>query len=88
MKGFVYVLSNASMPGLIKVGMTTKVPDGRAKELSSDTSTPTPFIVEYYALFDDMEKAESLSFSNCGSALCAFAVSSLFPLAKSKYLGH
>ena len=57
MKGFVYVLSNASMPGLIKVGMTTKVPDGRAKELSSDTSTPTPFIVEYYALFDDMEKA-------------------------------
>ncbi len=60
-KGFVYVMSNKSMPGLIKVGMSTKVPEERAKELSSDTSTPTPFIVEYYALFDDMQKAERLA---------------------------
>lgn len=60
-KGFVYVMSNKSMPGLIKVGMSTKVPDERAKELSSDTSTPTPFIVEYYAFFDDMKKAERLT---------------------------
>jgi len=59
-KGFVYVMSNESMPGLIKVGMSIKVPDERAKELSSDTSTPTPFIVEYYALFENMQKAERL----------------------------
>ena len=60
-KGFVYVMSNKSMPGLIKVGMSTKVPDERAKELSSGTSTPTPFIVEYYAIFDDMIKAERMA---------------------------
>ncbi len=60
-KGFVYVMSNKSMPGIIKVGMSTKMPEGRAKELSSDTSTPTPFIVEYYAIFDDMIKAERMA---------------------------
>jgi len=49
------------MPGLIKIGMTTKVPEERAKELSDATSTPTPFIVEYYAIFDDMQKAEKLA---------------------------
>lgn len=60
-KGFVYVMSNESMPGLIKIGMSTKIPEERAKELSSATSTPTPFTVEYYALFDDMRKAERLA---------------------------
>lgn len=60
-KGFVYVMSNKSMPGIIKIGMSTKMPEERAKELSSDTSTPTPFIVEYYAIFDDMIKAERMA---------------------------
>lgn len=58
--GFVYVISNKSMPGLIKVGMSTRMPEERAKELSSDTSTPSPFIVEYYAIFDDMRRAERM----------------------------
>ena len=49
------------MPGIIKIGMSTKMPEERAKELSSDTSTPTPFIVEYYAIFDDMIKAERMA---------------------------
>ncbi len=57
-KGFVYVMSNKSMPGIIKVGMSTKMPEERAKELSSSTSTPTSFIVEYYAIFDDIRMAE------------------------------
>lgn len=26
-KGFVYIMSNDSMPGLLKVGMSTKVPE-------------------------------------------------------------
>jgi len=60
-KGFVYVMSNKSMPGIIKIGMSTKMPEERAKELSSDTSTPTSFIVEYYAIFDDMIKAERMA---------------------------
>ena len=36
-KGFVYVMSNKSMPGIVKVGMSTKMPEERAKELSSAT---------------------------------------------------
>lgn len=60
-KGFVYVMSNKSMPGVIKVGMSTKMPEKRAKELSSCTSSPTPFIVEYYSIFDDMIKAERMA---------------------------
>ena len=54
-------MSNKSMPSIIKVGMSTKMPEERAKELSSDTSTPTPFIVEYYAIFDDIKKAERMA---------------------------
>lgn len=41
---FVYVLINQSMPGLVKIGMTTKRPDARAAELQS-TGVPTPFEV-------------------------------------------
>lgn len=57
-KGFIYIMSNKSMPGIIKIGMSTKVPEERAKELSSETSAPTAFVVEYYAFFEEMEKAE------------------------------
>ena len=49
------------MPGIIKVGRSTKIPDERAKELSRETSSPTPFVVEYYALFDDMINAEIIT---------------------------
>ncbi len=46
------------MPGLLKVGMSTKIPEERARELSSDTGVPTRYIVEYYSSFDDMRIAE------------------------------
>lgn len=50
-KGFVYVLSNAAMPGLLKIGFSTKVPSERAAELSS-TGLPNAFTVEYYCLVE------------------------------------
>jgi len=56
-KGFVYIMTNDSMPDLIKVGMTTKIPTERAKELEG-TGHPKPFVVQYCALFDDMSLAE------------------------------
>ena len=56
-KGFVYIMTNDSMPGIIKVGMSTKVPTERAKELE-DTGLPMPYVVQYYAFFDDMRQAE------------------------------
>lgn len=58
-KGFVYILSNVSMPGIVKVGRTSRVPEERIKDKDlCSTGVPTPFIVEYYAFFDDMFKAE------------------------------
>lgn len=59
-KGFVYILTNKSMPNTVKVGKTTKVPTSRAQELAS-TGVPTPFVVEYYAFFDDMDSAERIA---------------------------
>lgn len=45
--GIVYVLSNRAMPGLVKIGMTTrKELDSRLKELYT-TGVPVPFDVDY-----------------------------------------
>ena len=59
-EGFLYVISNPSMPGLIKVGMTSKSPAERMKSLYS-TSVPTPFEAEYFALCKDRKKCEALA---------------------------
>ena len=46
--GCVYVLSNLSMPGLLKIGMTQQDAFARARELSSATGVPEPYVVEAY----------------------------------------
>lgn len=56
--GFVYVLINAAMPGLVKVGKTEREPGARAQELSSETGIPTPFAVAYDEWFEDCAAAE------------------------------
>jgi hypothetical protein len=43
--GFVYVLSNESMPGIVKIGMTTRDPDVRLREINSATGV-LPFVIE------------------------------------------
>lgn len=48
--GFIYFITNPSMPGLTKIGMTTKHPRERMQELSKVTACPTPF--EMLAFFD------------------------------------
>ncbi len=45
MKGYVYVLSNPSMPNLYKIGMTTRTVEERVKELDT-TGVPTPYKIE------------------------------------------
>jgi hypothetical protein len=45
-EGYVYCFSNPSMPGLLKVGITERTPEERAKELST-TGVPTPFVIEF-----------------------------------------
>ena len=49
MKGWVYVISNDAMPGLVKVGFSSKDPDLRASELNH-TGSPHPYIVDYEVL--------------------------------------
>ncbi len=48
--GFVYLLSNPSMPNIVKIGSTERTIKERISELSSVTSLPTPFVVGYYLL--------------------------------------
>lgn len=43
--GYVYILTNPSMPGLVKVGRTSRDVDLRAEELWRHTGVPTPFEV-------------------------------------------
>ncbi len=51
MKGWVYVITNKAMPGLVKVGFSTKDPDLRAKELGN-TGAPHPYKVQYEVLVE------------------------------------
>ncbi len=57
--GYVYVLMNPSMQNLVKIGKTVREPEERAKELSSTTGVPTPFVVVYNCYFKSCTEAES-----------------------------
>lgn len=56
--GYVYILENDSMPGLIKIGKTARNSRERAKELSNSTSVPTPFKVVFELSSDKYEILE------------------------------
>ena len=55
--GFVYVLSNKSMPGLVKVGQTTQDPLRRARQLHS-SGVPSAFDIEYILYTDEPRNTE------------------------------
>ena len=52
-QGFIYVLSNQLMPGVYKIGFTSRNPDERAKEISIKVNLPSSFKVERYWRSDD-----------------------------------
>ena len=56
--GYVYVLMNPSMENLVKIGKTERESNERAKELSSTTGVPTPFVVVYDCYFESCSEAE------------------------------
>jgi len=56
--GFVYILSNPSMPGILKIGSTERTVKERVAELSATTGVPTPFRVEHYILTEDPKGLE------------------------------
>lgn len=55
--GYIYVMSNESMPGLVKIGRANRAPDERALELNS-TGVPKPFQVDYQILVEDTVSIE------------------------------
>ena len=46
-EGYIYVMSNESMSGILKIGVTERTPDLRLKEANSSTWIPTPFKIEF-----------------------------------------
>ena len=58
-KGVVYVLSNPSMDGYVKIGKTTNL-EQRLKSLDN-TSTPLPFRCVFAVEVEDMDKVEGLA---------------------------
>ncbi|CCK74955.1 hypothetical protein OLEAN_C07790 [Oleispira antarctica RB-8] len=60
--GYVYILSNKSMPGLVKIGLTTRLPEDRSNELFK-TSIPTPFEVSFRIATSHPKEVEKKSHS-------------------------
>lgn len=59
-KGWVYVLSNPSMPGMYKIGLTRIHPNQRAGQLSKSSGSPTDFVVEAKFISADPERDEKI----------------------------
>lgn len=57
--GYVYFLTNSSMPNLIKIGRTYRKPEIRAKELYT-TGVPSPFEVAYEIFSENHEFLEKI----------------------------
>lgn len=57
-KGYVYILTNPSYKGVIKIGMTQKSVVERVRQLNSATGVPTPFVVYHFVESDDCKKLE------------------------------
>lgn len=57
--GWVYVLTNEAMPGLVKIGLTTRTPKERAAELSSSSGVPLPFTVAWARAVSDCATVET-----------------------------
>lgn len=57
--GFVYLLSNPSMPGMVKIGRTSRDPVRRAGELTAASGVPTPFRLEGYVRSPDAARTEA-----------------------------
>jgi hypothetical protein len=44
---WIYILTNKTMPNLVKIGYTDKTPDKRAEQISRGTGVPVKFNVEF-----------------------------------------
>lgn len=58
--GYVYILINHSMPGLIKIGKTLRDTRARARELST-TGVPIPFQIAFEIFSEEHDRLEALA---------------------------
>lgn len=59
--GYVYILINPSLQqDYLKIGMTERSPEDRAREISQSTGVPTKYVVVYKEFVPDCHKAERL----------------------------
>ena len=58
--GWVYIFTNESMPGLVKIGLTTGKPVARAKQLTAATGVPLPFVVAWQRAVKDCRYVEGV----------------------------
>lgn len=54
----IYILTNESMPGYVKIGRTTTSLEQRIRELNSSTSIPLPFTAFYACIVKDAQFVE------------------------------
>ena len=59
MLGFIYIMSNPALSGLLKIGQKGKDPLIRRKSLNT-TGVPDDFVIEYQALISDYKRQEKL----------------------------
>ena len=57
--GYVYLLTNSAIPDIVKIGMTTRLPSERAKELSN-TGVPGRWTVHYSIFVPDCAVVERI----------------------------
>lgn len=59
-EGYVYVLTNPAMLGLVKIGRSERHLSHRLAELSRATGVPEPFVLEYWERVVDCAAAERI----------------------------
>ena len=60
-RGYVYILTNDAMPGLIKIGSTRRNPAKRAETLSEHTGVPLSFTVSYSTVVGNCRLVEKMT---------------------------
>lgn len=68
--GYVYILANNSMPGVVKIGFTKRSPFERAIELFT-TGVPTPFLVVFCVACPDAESVEKSVHDSLSDCRCS-----------------
>jgi hypothetical protein len=56
--GYIYILINASLMGMIKIGSTVISAQERARQISANTGVPTPYMVAYKLYVSDYKRFE------------------------------